>query len=364
MSLSSAVAPVAISVIMLTACLGDRGVAPVLQSPETTLSRIVVSPTSAILAVGGTDQLQVTGYSLTGAVTSLDSVLYRIESLSDTALVRIDHDGTITAVAPSSRTIHVDVFGYQGTVLTVDRLLLQVTSQPISGLTLSIQPPPGDSAVLVAGARRFINPVLRNPITGEEALDPPMRYRVKPQDVSALTVFQPRIYSPGFFLVQQLGVPTVGEKEIAAKDGGHRVWVYADVSAYGTLLRDSVLYSSIYPLSYSFNAFTVQGAIVVNDPGGRTTHRTATLAPGATVTFRSGVDSSHVSYTFAGPEPPAPAVPPSTVGGSSGDVVGLEFLQTSRRRFVVPGTYTWTMKVTDGPAPWNGQTVTGQIVIK
>jgi len=170
---------VALALTFTCGCMGDRGVAPVVAAPEHTLGRIITTPTVALMAVGGTGQLRVTGYSLTGDSVALDSVVYQLDAITDSVRVRLDSTGAIAALNPTSRTVQVNVFGFKGDVVQADRVMLQVTPQAISGLTLSIQPGPSDSAIVSVGTGTTIMPILRNPLTGAQVSNPAMRYRVK-----------------------------------------------------------------------------------------------------------------------------------------------------------------------------------------
>ena len=352
---------------LLIGCLGDRGVAPRLESAELTLGSLMASPAAVILSVDGTKQLSATGYSLTGEpITSLDSTVYQLDVATDTLYVRLDRDGKITALTPTVGRVNVNVFGYYNNVIKGDRILVQITETSISGLTLSIHPPAGDSTSLRAGAQRELVPVLTNPSTGESVSDPAMRYRVRPEDASTVAVYQPRLYAPATtdFLVQALGVPSLQERWIAAKNGGPSAWIYGEVDAYGTLLRDSVLFS-FHNNNYVRLAASIQNAAAVVLFGGwRVNHRTLVVAPGATVELTAFVDARHVSFTFVGPSVPAAGNPPTVPGGAAGDVTSITTGQIARRRLMVPGLYTWTMTVLDGALPWKGQTATGKILVK
>lgn len=360
-----------------TACTGDKHttlVAPRLD--PVSVSSVLGWPPVSILAVGSTQQLSATGVAVSGEpIAAFDSAWFFFpniyQSQADTSRVRLSSIGLITAVAPTTTPVELAVVGFKGGVGLGDMVLVQVTAAAIPGLTLSIQPAAPDSAKLAAGVTKAIVPVLRNPGTGATVANPAMRYLIKPEDQGRVQPYAPivllRLPSKasnrdiGYFYRWSSSV-SPASNQIVPLTGEGSAWIYATVNAYGTMLRDSVRYTFTYPYTKTIATVKANLAIASLYDG-----QTLTLAPGATVTFQNGVaaaDPLQIAYTFDVPGAATAASPASMIGGSSGNVASLSGSQTSKRRFPTPGTYRWTATAAGGPAPWDGQSVSGMIVIK
>ncbi len=361
---------VAALAVLVTGCVGDPGALTGTTLPDQTIGAVVASPPVAILAVGGTQQLSITALSLTGTpITSFDSVRYFLQAPGDSLKVRLDAiSGVLTGRAPSSSDIRINVIAWQNRALKGDQILAQVTATSISGATLSIQPVAPDSARLASGTPKTIRPVIRDPGTGVSISNPVMRYTVRASDVDKMRVYDPTISVGSTLARVSKDFSSLGTNQIMPLLGEGSAWVFATVNAYGTLLRDSVFYTFSYP-------YTATVASTNTDISGENTlvmtstasGQTFILAPGATVTFQnSAATASAITmvYTFDNPAGATDAVPASSTGGASGNVTTLATNQSSRRRFLTAGTYRWTMTVTAGKSPWNGQKLTGTIVVR
>lgn len=337
--------------------------------PPTALSAVVATPPAAILAVGGTQQLSTSGTTLAGApVTTFDSVVYQLKTASDTLRVRLTTAGLVTGVASSgSAVVLINAFAFKAGALRGDQVVAQVTPTAFSGLTLSVQPVASDSARLAAGTTKTIVPALRNPTTGASVATPAVKYTIKGTDSTRVDVFRGTIQYfqnvTDFLWVRPPTVNTgLASNQVVALAGEGTAWLYATVSAYGTLLQDSVQYTLTYPFTQTIATVKVNLAIQSIYAG-----MALTLAPGAIITFQNGVaatDPMTVAYTFDHPAAATAPVPPSTTGGASGNVTALTGTQTSRRQFNTPGAYHWTVTAAGGLTPWPGQSLSGAIVIK
>jgi len=336
-------------------------------SPES-LESIVVSPQVTIVAVGGTQQLAPVGHTYAGAaVTTFDSVLYRYNNPGDAALLQLSNTGLITGVSAGATTVVINVYAFKDGALRASRALAQVTETVIPGLQLSIQPVPPDSAKLSPGIPKTIDPILRNPTTEAEVINPPMWYFVRGADAARVDVYNGWGVEYNGYGAQSVPVGSatsnfLSPKQIVALSGEGTVWIHGAVTAYGTVLEDSVLYTLTYPYTATMTTVKTNLAVTNSYAG-----QVLTLAPGATVTFQNGVASSDpltVAYTFDNPAAATAADVPSTSGGASGNVTTLTGGQSSARKFVTPGTYHWTATTAGGPAPWTGVTLSGTIVIK
>jgi hypothetical protein len=186
---------------------------------------------------------------------------------------------------------------------------------------------------------------------------------VDPQFNSMVSVYQPRLTVPGGTIDAQVqGEPRVNANEIIPKVGEGSVWIHADVFAYGARLRDSVQYTFSYAYAASFDIRTNQIRLGLENAANRTVY----LAPGGTLSImNSYADSVGVSITasFSGPSTPAEAIPASSSGGSSGDMTPISGGQSSRRRFLTPGRYTWTITAESSTGLFNN-TASGIIFVK
>lgn len=360
----------ALGISMLTACHGQSMSAlPDLPLSTTAPAFIAATPPASILAVGGTQQLSVTGVSLAGAgISTFDSVLYQYNALADSVRLRMTSGGLLTGLASTGATpVRINVIAFKEGTVRGDQVLAQVTPAAVTGLTLSIQPIAPDSAKLAAGVTKTITPVLRNPVTGIAVATPAVIYKIKGPDSARVDVYRGSVR----YVISSANAMTVrpttansglAPNQFIALSGEGTAWLYATVNAYGTVLQDSVRYAFSYP--YTQTISTVKVNLAVQSMYGYTT---LTLAPGAIVTFQNGVaatDPLTVAYAFDNPAAVTAPSPPSTAGAASGNVTTLTGGQTSRRQFLTSGTYHWTVIAAGGPAPWPGQTLAGTILVK
>jgi len=348
-----------------------------LAPPATTLGSLAISPLNAIVAVGGTQQFSVSMQSLTGApITNADSVVYMLSNPADTVRLRIDRTtGVVTGVAPSTppRHVRVNVFAYQGIVIVGDQAFVQVTTNAIANPTASIQPnwAAGDSVRLAMGVSKTVVPRIRN-AAGDSVSSPAARFNVAAADMQRVAVFQPYVglfdRSP-YVYVTGLQYPSGGINRFLPKVDSGTAWIYYRAVAYGVPIADSVRYSFTPPFSAQITVTKTNLELTSAGEGG-SANVALTLAAGAEVTFfnsLSGDDPLTITVEFSDPNGATTSVPapsPGQAGGASGNITTLVGGQSAQRRFNTPGRYVWTMKGTGGPAPWNGQTVSGTLVIK
>lgn len=342
-------------------CVGEKGEIAIAHPVTEALASVTVSPSAAILAVGQTRQFALTGVSMAGMpIMGFDEVRYVLGTAADSVRLRLAVDGAVSAIAPGNLML-VNVLVERNGEFKGDQALVQVTATPVSGVALSIQP--SDSAKLAAGALKTMTPVLRNAGTGLSVPSPVVRYSVRPADAKRVALYRPSITVGGINVqIAPSLAPTASQIGALAAEGA--TWIHGTVDAYGTLLRDSVLLTFSYPFRATI-ATGLAGAMIAADANGRS----ITLAPGATVTFRSDVFSVvapllTIAYTFDNPGAATAATPVATVGGASGNITPLPPGEITTRRFLVAGTYRWTAVAAGGTAPWSDQMLTGSIVIR
>lgn len=350
--------------LVLLACSKDLMTAPQRAAPEVTIGSLTAAPRVILVAVGSTAQVGFATRALTGApLNPLDSVLFHLNTLSDTLRVKVSRTGLITALSPTTTPVLLNVFGFKAGVAKADQVFVQVTSSAIAGLSLSLQPVAPDSARLAAGTAKTIVPVLRNASTGQSMANLVMRYFVSAEDAKRVLVYTPALRVPGGTILQlPPPFPSPGPDQIVALVSEGTGWIHGELDAYGTRLRDSVQYTFTYPFSITIRTRKENLAITSVFDG-----RTVTLAAGAVVTFANQLaadDPTAITYSFDNPGAATAASPASTSGGGAGDVTPLSGGQSSRRRFLSAGTYRWTRTAIGGSAPFAGQTASGTIIIR
>jgi len=359
------------TLLTIGACGGDAGVAPAPNAPEATLGVLHVSPLNAIMAVGDTLTLHVTGQTLSGAaVTSFDSVRYVYQNPTDSLHIHVSPSGTVTAVSPTGNNSPalIEVIGFKNGLARADQAIVQVTASAIAGVTLSIQPVAPDSAVLALGDSKRIVPVIRNSGTGQRVTAPTIRYQFGTGDSAKMYCYQPRFVATATLTAKQLNLSACGGNGIVNQQfntiraqAKGSVWVIAAVSVYGMMLRDSVQYRLIYQ---------ARKQIVLSTVGLDATVEYATtiyLAPGGTVFFINGFAPDlgiSLNWTFDNPATVTAGNPPMSDGGTSGNIMSLPGYLTATRRFTTPGTYSWTATQNGGVAPFTGLNITGQIIVE
>ena len=355
----------ALGAVALASCAGDKGVAPAITPAESTLGTVAVSPPNAVMAIGQTLQLNVSGRTLTGeAITAFDSVKYLFNNRNDTLRVRVSATGEVTALTATANNTPavVTVLPFKNGAAKSDDIIIQVTATALTGVSLSIQPPAGDSAKLAQNITKIIVPRLTN-ASAQSVPNAVMRLSVRPADATRVQGYQPLCVA-----FAGLDRGTTCQRNVNANVQTNRIfavamsgtgWIYARANVYGTDLVDSVQYtfSPGYALSYSTSSIGLR----LNMPD----NVTAYLSPTGTWTMQSffGV-AVPVSVVFDDPAAAGPAATPSVNGGSSGNVVNLMPQQNTARRFNTPGTYRWTLTVGGNVAPFSGQTAKGTIIVQ
>ena len=356
---------------MAAACSSDTGVAPAVRSPATTLAAVTVSPLNAIMAVGDTLTLTMHGTSLTqAAIADYDSVTYSLQNTVDSLRVRLSATGVLIAddVSPQNSPVLVNVIAFKDGIAAADQAVVQIVPTRFSGATLSIQVVAPDSAKLQWNDSKIIIPVIQNS-TGDSVYSPTLRFEYGPGDSTVMQCYVPSIQTPATLTPTQLGIshcPGTGfygspglDQIIAARRG--TAWVHANVTVFGVPLRDSVQYTLT-------NAMT--GTVVLQPLNLALRFQqgqTVPIAPGGTVTFQNGFGpdfGASIQFVFDNPSAAtAPAHLPSA-GGTTGNITPLGSYQSTQRRFLTPGVYTWTATVIGGIPPYAGATTHGTVTVK
>ena len=343
-------------------CSTDKVSAPRLAAPAVALGNLRVSPLNAIMAVGDTLTVTAAGTTLTGEpMTSFDSVLYVLQRVTDTLRVRVSKTGVVTALGSSGNSpVLLNVIAFKNGTARGDQAVIQITAAAIPNATLSIQPTGSDSARLAKQSSKTIRPVVADLTTGDRVSNPQFRYTYHDADSLKVGCYVPQFPTVGTIPSAQLQLTNcgtrVGLNAIRALQTG-TVWVIATATVYGRPLRDSVLYTFTNPFSFSI-------AVSANNlsvRGGAATYGTIYIAPGGTITFQNFLPAqlvTSVDYTF---DNPAAA---TSAGGDSGNVLGLHQYDESPRKFLTPGTYTYTSTLNGAVAPFAGVTLSGQIVVQ
>jgi hypothetical protein len=331
-----------------------------------------VSPINAIMAVGDTMSLTLTGQSVAGdPLTSFDSIEYILQTPTDTIRTRISANGLVTALTPSgtNKPVLVEVIGFKDGVARADQAVIQIVATTFPNATLSIQPISPDSAKLAWGSTKVITPVIRN-TSGQSVASPQIRYEYGPGDSTTLQCYVPNFVATPTLTQAQLKLTTCGSNSNAGSVTLDRIhafragtaWVHATVLVFGVVLRDSVKYTLTNP--YTGNVSVGPTELLPGDP----LRANIIIAPGGTITFVNSFPAAigaSVSWTLDNPGAATASNPPATYGDTIGNISAIDASQfTSKRRFLTAGVYTWTAKVICGIAPYNGATVTGEITVQ
>jgi len=358
--------------MVLNACGGDTAFAPTLQSPATTVGAIRVSPMNAVMAVGASLPFTVTGKTLTGApVTSFDSVRYVLHNTTDTLVVAVSPAGVVTALSPSGNNnpVLLDVFTFKNGIVTAEQSIIQVTATAIPGAMLSIQPIPPDSTRLQRGDLKSITPIISNSSTGDTVTIPTVRYEYDPADSLRMACYIPQFSATENFSASQLSTSSCAANANAGQLGLNQIfgfqtgtaWVRARVNVYGVELEDSVQYT----ITNRFSGGVDVGP--TNLAGFQESRLSIVIAPTGTISFFNAFDASFgtsIDIIFDDPSGATATDVPSTIGGSTGNIMGLTGYQGSDRKFLTAGTYWYTIHITQGVAPFNGVTKRGKVIVE
>jgi len=295
------------SVGLMSACVGDKGVAPDPRAPGATLGSIVASPVNVIMAVGDSFPATFTARALDGTpVTSFDSVRYLINNIVDTLRIRVSPSGMVTARSSSvSSPVLLTIFAYKDGAGAVDQVVIQVTDTKFGGATLSIHPTGSDSARLALGNVKTIRPIVKNLVTSQSVSNP--RFRLSTDSIGKKSagcygLILPFSTSPFQLTSAQLALKGcaggLGLNQLRAFATG-TPWIHADALVYGVMLHDSVQYT----LTNTFQGYAGAGN---NNLEILCTLCTSIIAPYGQVNFRNSFTASlGISVTFAFDTPDA-----------------------------------------------------------
>lgn len=354
-----------------TGCIGERGTAPNARPTGSTLGSVIISPINAIMAVGGTLQISAVGQSLAGTpLADFDSVLYYFPNPADTERVHVTSAGLVTALSSTGVNAPVELYviPFKGGIGKEDYVTIQVTDAVIPGVSsLSIHPVAPDSAKLAQASSKSIVAVIQNPTTHERVSNPTLRLTLDPADAWKALTWEQAAAPPGMDVraltqfTTDVCCGTFNVMTVKADSG--TAWVHAAANVYGTMLEDSVLYTFTPRYAISITVQNVANSFAIIGNGNTAGY----LSPNGTVTITNSTNATlalPMTLTFSDSSAARPAVPASTIGGSSGDVTAIKPGQSTKRKFVTPGTYHWTATLGGSSPPFSGQTTTGTIVVR
>jgi len=371
--ISDRLLPIVVVTLGLGACGGDSlTLAP---APKIAFSNAVgtvtVSPRTAIVAVGGTVDFTPTVTDLNGdPLTVFDSVVYRLDSQADTTRIAVTKSGPatvrVTGRVESSGPMLLDIFVFKNNTVQADQAFVHVTDSVPTG-PLKIVMKTATTSVIY-GKQPTVNTNLVNGV-GDTVMVPLTRYRINGTDSAKILTYSPTIIAPGRSRGQYSpqGIPLSSEyvyffgqmNKIAVLAPTGSAYVYGDVNAYGTELRDSVLFTFGYPSTFSFSIQT-KGPL---QPYGVWDRRALVsqqvYQSPATLTFRNDMyPEVPVDYVFDKPENALAVVP----GGPAGNIINL--MSSESRVFTTPGDYSFTVTVRGDQYPVTGQHYTIKFTVK
>jgi len=212
----------------------------------------------------------------------------------------------------------------------------------------------------MVGNNQQVNPIIENS-GGQSVSNPQLRLFTNADDASRVSCYP--IYFPGTstpFSVTQVqlqiqlnGCTTASYPNIFQGVASGTAWIHAQALVYGVMLEDSVLYTVTnvtyaYVYVYNTNLNVLCGGCQV------------TIAPGGSVVFTNYVStglSMGMAVTFDNPEA-------ATAGDADGNVEPIQPGASSVRTFLTPGTYGFTIQMSDAPPPFTNSTYRGSIVVQ
>ena len=235
---------------------------------------------------------------------------------------------------------------FRGGVRLADEVTLNVTPTVIAGATLHLQP---STTTIKQGAYTYIPVTLGNGVTQVSGLS--VRHTADTTGTPLINTYHPYISDP--LTRATIAPPSAAFNYVQANVGAGSAYVYAEVNAYGTILRDSVLFHFAYPSSAFIAVPGTQEGFTIAPTAN---HQTLNLNSGASVLFANFLNASGVmlDVTFSD----STAVIPAT------NIHGLGQYSSASRKFNIPGTYTWTITVSGPIALYNAQTFTGKLHIQ
>jgi len=355
--------------LLAVACMGDKGVAPSIRTPAATLGAVRVSPLNAVMAVGDTMMLRVTGQSLSGApLTDFDSVTYVLQNISDTLRVQLSPIGVVTARASSgaNNPVFIEVVGFKDGLARADQAIVQVTTTALVSPTLSIQPSPGDSTILAIGNDKYMPPTIASSVTGDVVDGPMIRFEYGPGDSTIMQCYTPDFSSTPILTGGQLAASACGGANVSLNTIHGNIkgtaWIVAEMWVYGAILRDSVQYT----LTNSLIQYLGIGPTNLGLQG--PSANSYLIRPGGVIAFYNTFATAFgatVDWVFDNPSGATESPDPSSSdGGTSGNITPLTPGHIAYRQFLTPGTYHWTATVTGGIPPFTGATTTGDVIVQ
>lgn len=351
-------------------CLGDKTISPALRSPAGTLGPGVASPMNSIIAVGETLSVTLHAKTLTGEpVTSFDSVTYVYVLPSDTQYVRISPAGVMTGMRATLSPVQIWMIAYKNGSIATDLAFVEVTDTALPAATLSIRSDLPDNPTWPVASELFLSPVIQDSITGDVVPNPQLRLEFGPGDSSSVTCFAFALSNPPPNIAYQ-----ATGKSVCTIQGGlyynglnsfvglrpDTIWIYANVSVYGRMLRDSLQLTLTNPTS----SYIYLTPLNLSGSHGSNTLNVS-VAPGGLVIFANQYDPSYgTSFNITFDHPEGASAWPDTVGAPSGNITGLVSNGTEIRQFFTPGTYTYTFTIAAGVDPFKGVTGQGTITVQ
>lgn len=295
-------------------------------SPDVILGNVTVSPQATVIAAGGSQQLTLSGVTLSGgSVAAFDTVVY---TSSDSTRVKVSAAGLVTAVAGSkgvtSGAVRVVAFATLDGVTRSDTSYVSVVLNPGTAPTFSILDTAALHIKIPSLTTRPVSPIVtyQGP-GGTQATLPasavPIKIRVTPSATAQITAtnqFRP--------------VASTGS-----------ITVYAATTIFGVTLTDSMTYQLGDPIAYSILMYNTglnfyQGT-TASPSAAFNNQTTIYLQIGGKITFQNNMLFQPYVFSVTFTE--------KNGGATPADIAKLDGnFATSRQTvtFAAPGTYTYT----------------------
>ena len=319
-----ALALVLASGLALSGCNPDIPAAPSIPTSEL-FGSLQILPQGSMIQRGTTLTLTVSPRTITGQEIPLTDGTVTFSS-ADRSRVTVDENGTVTGVQQTSTPVRIIVSMTKQNVTQLDTAFVFVTDASAAPTSLAVLPQDSTRIPLLGFTR--VRAVLS---VGATMLP------------SAYAYFYSS--NPMFLKVD----PITGE--LTTGRAGQQVWIHAVTNAYGTPLRDSVLYTTLEsPFEFLMISAGQGGEITSN-----LNNVSSFVQPCAAVMI-SNSSQSPVSVTIGPADAPAcnPTDNPANIDSLPvGGIVSKSFRN--------PGTYAWRVRALDGSSP---AALTGKFIVR
>lgn len=292
------------------------------------LVRVRAAQKGFLAAQGDTFRISLRATNLKGQLIEIapeDSLVF-ISSNED--MVRVDADGLITAVKPTAGQLVTIVISLtKKSVTRLDTATIVVVPNPVSVASIKITPVDSTRLGVLSG-QQFIR-ISAHDATGKKIpnLFIPIAFDRDFPQATGFIVLTTIVYS---------AADTAYRRSVLNFGFFGDLWLLASVNAFGTVLRDSVKFTGIYP---SMQMITIDQHETLKTITSAQANQNFLLQPCGSVMF-SNATAEQIDIIFDDPS----AVNECVLGDETGNITALEPGGMAIRKFRDLATRTWTVR--------------------